>query len=223
MHEESPSNPNWIQRLVGQSNTVNYDLTQCQEIFGYQKEVPLQNYIVVTVGKRKMDLCKQCAFVRIFQNSSYQKPLQGPHQVGVYNPSSKKVEVFWVYSLSALRNRIFGFQDRLSFERSSFVIVPGKQCMVRLKNARSILTLPYSIEHPKHYYGIPENFHRVLPVRTNKHMKLSARTRSQFKGFLENTFTSYCRDLRLSYSKEEVFEVFKKDVENYLGQMETMI
>lgn len=74
------------------------------------------------------------------------RPFYGPHLVSIFttNGLETKMETIWVHSLTFLRREIFGFQDRLSFERSSFLI-PHKdgRLLLRLKSIRGFLTLPH--------------------------------------------------------------------------------
>ena len=55
------------------------------------------------------------------------------------------METLWVHSLTFLRKELFQFQDRLSFERSTY-LAPFKdnQSLIRLKSIRGFIAIPYA-------------------------------------------------------------------------------
>jgi hypothetical protein len=62
--------------------------------------------------------------------------------VGESEPHEMKT--FWVHSLTYLRRNLFQFEDRLSFERSTYLIpFQDGQLLIRLKSIRAFLVLPY--------------------------------------------------------------------------------
>ena len=53
------------------------------------------------------------------------RPFFGPHLVSAFYTSDSEVQemkTFWVHSLTFLRRNLFAFEDRLSFERSTYLI-----------------------------------------------------------------------------------------------------
>jgi transcription initiation factor TFIIIB Brf1 subunit/transcription initiation factor TFIIB len=56
---------------------------------------------------------------------------------------NEEMMTFWVHSLTFLRKELFQFQDRLSFERSTF-LVPGMNPspLIRIKSIRGFVTIP---------------------------------------------------------------------------------
>ena len=75
------------------------------------------------------------------------RPFFGPHLVSVFNnvegATDPEMKTFWVHSLTYLRKDILLFKDRLSFERSTFLMPFGDDRMlIRIKSIRTFLSLP---------------------------------------------------------------------------------
>lgn len=84
------------------------------------------------------------------------RPLFGPHLVSVFeipkdctDEDVKPVmRTFWVHSLTDLRRNLFCFCDRLSFERSTYLIpYQNGELLIRLKSIRAFLKLPFVLEN----------------------------------------------------------------------------
>jgi len=71
------------------------------------------------------------------------RPFFGPHLVSVQNEKGE-LDTFWVNSLTHLRRNIFHFTDRLSFERSTYLIpFHNSEVLVRIKSIRCFLNIPF--------------------------------------------------------------------------------
>lgn len=83
------------------------------------------------------------------------RPLFGPHLVSIFEVDSSlstetkpAMRTFWVHSLTDLRRNMFCFRDRLSFERSTYLIPYNNgELLIRLKSIRAFLRLPVLIEN----------------------------------------------------------------------------
>lgn len=82
------------------------------------------------------------------------RPLFGPHLVSIFEINKDSVEskpvmrTLWVHSLTDLRRNMFQFRDRLSFERSTYLIpFEDGQLLIRLKSIRAFLKLPMLMEN----------------------------------------------------------------------------
>lgn len=90
------------------------------------------------------------------------RPLFGPHLVSVFEiPTESQLQgeesvlavkptmrTFWVHSLTDLRRNMFCFRDRLSFERSTYLIpYQNGELLIRLKSIRAFLKLPVLMEN----------------------------------------------------------------------------
>ena len=209
----------WISKLLQNNNIPNFSIQECMTLFG-STTINLQNYMLVTVGRLEEgeEDGKQVSFLRILSNIEGHKPLQGVHQIQLYETSTE-YSIFWVYSLSSLRHKLLHFTDYLSFERSTFLILPNKQKLVRLKCIRSIVQLPTTKPSKMHHLPIlcgpdlPLNVTRstdsVIPV---KEKSITSRTQSQFKKHLEQIYTSYVRDLHDQCSKKEILDILRNDI-----------
>jgi hypothetical protein len=94
------------------------------------------------------------------------RPLFGPHLVSVFEIPSvipdgqeikPKMRTFWVHSLTDLRRNLFCFCDRLSFERSTYLIpFPNGELLIRLKSIRAFLKLPILMENTVTAVPVPQ-------------------------------------------------------------------
>ena len=85
------------------------------------------------------------------------RPLFGPHLVSIFEipesiPEGQVVKpimrTLWVHSLTDLRRNMFCFRDRLSFERSTYLIpYQDGELLIRLKSIRAFLKLPILMEN----------------------------------------------------------------------------
>ena len=79
------------------------------------------------------------------------RPLYGPHLVSVFyshGTEEPEMKTFWVHSLTHLRRNMFCFEDRLSFERSTYLVpYQDGRLLIRLKSIRAFLTLPTRSPH----------------------------------------------------------------------------
>lgn len=106
------------------------------------------------------------------------RPLFGPHLVSVFEIPSIVLEgqevkptmrTFWVHSLTDLRRNLFCFCDRLSFERSTYLIpYPDGELLIRLKSIRAFLKLPILMENtmvavPTPQYVQPPQRSQTIP------------------------------------------------------------
>ncbi len=81
-------------------------------------------------------------FTHLIIRACQVRPFLGPHLVTI-RLNSGEFETFWVNSLTFIRRTIFKFTDRLSFERSTYLIpFDDGQLLVRIKSIRSLLTIP---------------------------------------------------------------------------------
>ena len=179
------------------SNIRNFSLEECISIFGHN-EIYLQDHVLMVVGKIQGQT--KVGFLKILHHSFP----QGNYVIGVFHAGNMNEYVeTQVPSLTFIRENIFQFEDQLSFERSTFIIVPEKQVFVRLKCVRSIL--------------VQKNSSPVL-MKT-----LTKRTQSQFVKCMQQIYTSYVRDLHGSYSKEEILCRLEKDMHDYLKKFNELI
>jgi hypothetical protein len=126
-------------------------------------DVPIKNYtfeqFFETFGCTKLDVSKfwlmnvgfvkgERRFAHIILRACQIRPFFGPHLVSIFystETEAQEMKTFWVHSLTYLRRNLFQFEDRLSFERSTYLIpFPDGQLLIRLKSIRAFLILPFS-------------------------------------------------------------------------------
>jgi hypothetical protein len=141
-------------------------------------DVPIKNYtfeqFLDTFNCSKLDVSKfwlmnvgfvkgERRYAHIILRACQIRPFFGPHLVSTFYTSESEVsemKTFWVHSLTYLRRNLFEFEDRLSFERSTYLIpYQDGQLLIRLKSVRAFLVLPY---------GSPNGEIRIIPPAPEK-------------------------------------------------------
>jgi hypothetical protein len=120
--------PDFFQTLLMQSQIRNYSIPKLCEMFN--GPVQLNEIDCYCVGKRNG--CRRYIKIRILACTD--KPLKGRHMVSFFN------RTIYVESLTSLKSKYFKYEDKLSFERSCFILVNSKA--VRLSLIRHIIQLP---------------------------------------------------------------------------------
>ena len=128
---------NWMYEKVNNKHIENYSLEKCKQLLG-TTNLFLHDYDILCVGYKNN--VKNFYLIKILASSPKSKSLQGPHEICVYSENNNHVQ-FWVWSLTTLRKYFFEFTDRLSFERSAFLILRDSQTLLRLKCARSLIQI----------------------------------------------------------------------------------
>ena len=165
----------------------------------------------------------------------HERYLQGAQYLYVYHQTHGYIR-FWVSSLTNFRHGYQQLTDHVSFERSTFLIVPESQKLIRLKCIRGLIILPivekvegrfchtYSKleieEIAKSQAEEPEILvvkHVSAPKEEKK--EVCVRTRTQVKRCVQVLMTSYLRELDGSLARDEIFSQFenhvKEQIQNY--------
>lgn len=140
--------------LTDTSQVVAYDVDDSFAIENFNFEqfihlfnatsIDLSKYWLVNIGSDQNGNKK---YVHLIIRAYATKPFFGPHLVSIFvrkdENAQEEMMTFWVHSLTFLRKELFQFHDRLSFERSTF-LVPGKNNapMIRIKSIRGFVTVP---------------------------------------------------------------------------------
>lgn len=103
-------------------------------------------------------------YVHLIIRACQIRPFFGPHYISLLDPDGQTLQDVWVNSLTYLRKHIFKFTDRLSFERSTYLMpYESGDVMIRLKSIRSLLTIPLSGRNKK----VPRPLKKSNPMRTH--------------------------------------------------------
>jgi hypothetical protein len=144
------------------------------------------------------------------------RPFFGPHLVSVMyqTNATSKMETFWVHSLTFLRRNIFKFTDRLSFERSSYLIpYDDGDLLIRIKSIRAFLTLPTVAWNEKpHRFQTKTNERKTLKEATDK-------TKHLIHTAVQSVVTYVTRENNVS-TEESILQV-KEYVATYLDSLIT--
>ena len=178
--------PAWVTNLLLFQPSIRNEPNE--QFFG-SDTIQLENYDLVCVGYR--DNKKYLAGLRILKQFE-SIPLKGAHEVMLTHTSSG-LKTMEVLSLTYLKRHILQFKDSLSFERSTFLILPEHQKVVRLKYIRGRISLPtnnQSFQHPT----------------------LTQRTRLQTHNLVRNIYTSFQREL-YGCDEETIQKQFKQEMD----------
>ena len=189
----------WLQEYLKNGMIPNYSLKECQTLLKVT-QFDIQNYLLVCIG-RKSDESRHVAFFRLqlLHHNHRKKLVHIYHNNCLSAPISIEID-----SYSYLRNKVFEFKDRLSFERSTFVIAFHVPCLIRLKGLRGI----FKNEPPMISYISPT---------------IRERTYFQLQKMLEQMFTAYLRDLKDFHSVQKVIELLLQHITNDLSIMKSYL
>lgn len=217
----------WILLVLQQKQIRNYSCKNILETLG--ETIPLEDYDLLSIGyedQRKEH--KKITFFRILKHFSQKSILQGPHEILVYTNISHSLPPrtaykFWVYSLTRLRLLFFKMKDRLSFERSTFLIDRKHQRMIRLKSIRDKIVLPIQnvMENVNVYISTEKNiFSNEITCRKNgDRLNFSELTKKQLYHQMEMFWVMYARHMGKHYSKNECKVSILQYFETFLKQM----
>jgi len=216
----------WIYKKLNEKHIGNYSLDQCIQYLG-SENVFLHDYDILCVGYKNNS--KQFYHLKILASSPSSKALQGPHEIILYAADQTPLQ-FWVWSLTTLRKKFFEFSDRLSFERSSFLVLHEPQILLRLKCVRSLLKIlrkhPQQVQKTLSYEKLQQitaipNESVFALVKRKRVNTLSSRIKTQQQNLLEQSFTSYLREFEnTSLTRHEIFLKFQTDVLHNLKRLE---
>lgn len=199
------------------SHIRNYSLEECISIFG-GNQIQIQDHVLMVSGKIQGQV--NVGFLKILQRQD-----NGNYKIGMYHAGNMDEYLeMEVPSLTYIRENIFQFQDQLSFERSTFLIVfkTITPVFIRLKCVRSILVRDY---HSTANSNSSSSSSVLVgaSVSSSTMKSLTKRTQSQFVKCMQQIYTSYVRDLQGSYKKEEILCMLEKDVHDYLKKFNELI
>lgn len=171
-------------------------------------------------------------------------PFAGPHYVEVVSaPSEPSLQTpFWVRSLTCLKRKFLGFEDKFSFERSAYLALEGDK-MFAVSDIRPYLVLqPRPIQSSEPIYLSPTKTQLPRrPKRTSASPLLTAaaaappslqRSRKLLRRTIQRLVASYHRDMTTPEHGEPFIEdvcqqvwmdvqtelaTFQQQVENHDG------
>ena len=206
----------WLFSQFKKTQIKNITFEELNSLFPDNAAIDLSHYYLVEIGHNAHGK-RQLVFFKIL-HQGYQLPLlRGPHQVmGCVQGSWC---LFWVNSLTRLKSHFMGMYDRLSFERSTYLIHSSSQKLIRLRCMRHRLSvpklpLPSSLQiwnDPRATSVMKQDVSSAMAVRTPRPKTLTQRTQRQLKRSVQQMYLSYARDLP-EYSREELQEQLSHDI-----------
>jgi hypothetical protein len=180
--------PTWITQLVFEQHTIR---NESLDIYFPNIPIELQNYDLICVGIR--DDIKYIVSLKILECAN--TPLKGSHKIQLL-PSN---EILEIPSLTYFKKNHFCFNDCLSFERCTFIVLHDFQKLIRLKNIRGHIYLP-----------------QINTNITNK--KIANRTIIQTNNLLRSIYASFQRDLH-GLTKNEINKKFLNKINQLIQQI----
>ena len=191
---------NWVIEKLGQNQIKNQNIDEFYERVRDPEtlKIDLSKHVLVNLCYHGDHKC--LTFLQLLGKQSHRMMLQGLHYVKLYTPYETP-KMFWVQSLTNLRRNTFGATDRLSFERSTFLVDHETHQLIRMKTIRAKLDLPSF-----------ENQSVSQKKGKGKKSQITLRTQRQLKHGINQLFTSYVRDLQLHYSTDVILDLFQQDL-----------
>lgn len=213
--KEKNMNKEWLIQYLQNGMIPNYTLQECQHFLDFRKNIPFDKYLLLCIGKKNG--IKQVAF---FHLNYHHKRVYVYHQDNLISPIEIEIESF-----SAIRSKLFQYEDRLSFERSTFVILFSFPCLIRLKCLRGISKCMNTSSFSS-LYSHQTNYNHHNNNNNNKRKPISNnvrnRTALQLQRLLEQIFTAYVRDLK-EESSQHILDLLLDDITKCLQKMKNYI
>lgn len=133
-----------VNHVVDNVAIENYDFEQFISLFK-KIEINISDFWLVNIG---LTAAGEKRLVYLIIRAYSTKPFFGPHLVSMFIQNAEgaiEMVTIWVHSLTFLRKELFLFQDRLSFERSTYLApFRDNQSLIRLKSIRGFIAIPYA-------------------------------------------------------------------------------
>lgn len=157
-------------------------------------------------------------FIHIIIRACQIRPFFGPHLVSIMADDPKDdMRTFWVTSLTHLRRNLFNFTDRLSFERSTYIVpYEDNSLLIRIKAVRSFLTIPQ-----KEWSGRPlKNIPTAITVEEDE-TPSSPKSTHLLDSYLQQMLTFLSREHKNSI--EGTIQILRGYVHDYCDRLEAEI
>ena len=189
--------PEWIINLFhNQNNLRNESISDYFHSF----PIPLEQYDLVCVGIR--DNHKYLVPLKILRCLN-NTPMNGAHEILTTHPE-RGTHIIEVPSLTYLKKHIFNFEDCLSFERCTFLILHDQQKLIRLKHIRGLISLPCC---------------QPTTIRKRKN-KITDRSKIQMNNLIRSIYTSFQRDLH-GYTPLHIHNSFLEELQKVVVDITT--
>lgn len=181
----------------------NYSFQQFIDIFGSTK-LDISDFWLISSGYDENNNKK---YVHLIIRACQVRPFFGPHLISLLpEKEGDPMRNMWVNSLTHLRRQIFNFKDRLSFERSTYIVpFSDGEVLIRLKSIRSFLHIPVTNNNLLHHSA-------PRPIRRKPHVK-----QHLLETCMQNMITYLDREK--NQSTEETLNELKLFTANYCDNL----
>lgn len=184
----------------------NYTFDQFYTLFK-TTELDISSFWLINSG---YDENGEKKYVHLIIRACQIRPFFGPHLVSIYKPD-KTLNTMWVNSLTHLRRNIFKFTDRLSFERSTYLIpFQDSDTLVRIKSIRCFLLIP-----------IIQKYSSEIKLEKPASPKKQPKVKQQLLDTCLQTMVTYI-DRELAGTTEETVTELKEIVDQFCDHLLTM-
>jgi len=212
MIEDENKDRNVVLHEMCDKNIRNFSYEDFKSVFLTAK-LDVSTIWLITSG---FDECNNKRYAYIILRACQIRPFFGPHLVSIMygaDKATQKMETFWVHSLTFLRRNIFKFTDRLSFERSSYLIpYDDGDLLIRIKSIRTFLDLPLAQWSEK-----PARAH-VKPHKRKTLDEASDKTKHLIHTAVQSVVTYVTRENGIN-TEESIGQV-KEYIHNYLTSLQ---
>ena len=219
--------PSWINEQLERRTIPNYSFETLKDLF-HVFPIPLHEYDLLVTGYDK-NRNKKIFLMRLLA-TRHERYFQGAHYIHIFHGKYGFLR-FWASSLTNFRHGYQEYQDHVSFERSTYLLIPQHQKLVRLKCIRGLITLPivaigsqlchhYSKEDMEKIFlrqnEEPESLKIHTYLRHEKKKSVCLRTQMQVKRCIQVLITSYLRELDGVCSREDIFDQFEQQIQTQI-------
>jgi len=158
-------------------------------------------------------------FVHIIIRACQIRPFFGPHLVSIMAEDPKEdMRTFWVTSLTHLRRNLFNFTDRLSFERSTYIVpYEDNSLLIRIKAVRSFLIIPQ-----KEWNGRPLKAIQTVEKQEEEEVQTpSPKSTHLLDSSLQQMLTFLSREHKTNI--ENTIHILREYVHEYCDRLENEI
>lgn len=191
----------WLLQYLQNGMIPNYTLQECQRYLNFKNNIPIEKYLLICIGKKK-----GVKHISFFHLDYCHKKVYVYHHDNLEFPIEVEIESF-----SAIRSKLFQYEDRLSFERSTFVVLFEFPCLIRLKCLRGI---------SKCMDSCSSSSNSSVALKCNRKRKVRSRTCLQLQRLLEQIFTAYVRDLK-EETNEHILTLLLHDITECIHKMKS--
>jgi hypothetical protein len=212
----------WVFDVIDKNQINNLFTLDCAKLF-HGERIFIEQYDLIMIttetcapSSNSNEKCKNYEMFRILEGG-------GSTFFGLHKILWEGCE-YYIPNLSILKKRFFLFNDKLTFERCTFLILPEQRKLIRLKNVRNLVCYgklaPFNEEIKVHL--TPEDSRmQSFQIKIQKPMNLDMFERQKRKSqdMLLTAYKRFCPDLRLT----EVCDLVQSDYAEIFTELKKVL